>query len=154
MNESGWVGFLDRKCVMIDLAASAKGDAIEAMIAMLEKAGVVSDIEKFRAAVFEREELGSTGLGERVAMPHGKCDAVIRMTVAVARLAAPLDFESVDGKPVSYVFMVAAPTNNDPLYIKTMASIIRSVKMQGICGKMDHLDSADAIYEMLAANCA
>ena len=153
MEKFNWINYLDAKNVMIDFAASTKDDAITKLVDSLVKSGVVEDGPGFLATVFEREELGSTGIGERVAMPHGKSAGVKKMTVALAKLAAPLDFESVDKNPVDFIFMIASPMNSDSLYIKTMASIIRSVKMNNICLKMQHLVTAGEIYDMLVKEC-
>lgn len=153
MEKFNWINYLDAKNVITDFAASTKDDAITRLVDSLVKNGVVADGPGFLATVFEREELGSTGIGERVAMPHGKSDGVKRMTVALAKLAAPIDFESIDKKPVDFIFMIASPMNADSLYIKTMAAIIRSVKMNNICLKMQHLSSAADIYDMLVKEC-
>lgn len=144
-----WTGYLNRKNIFLKFSAADKHDAIAKLVGMLSSDDAVANKEEYLASVFEREELGTTGLGDSVAMPHGKCAAVNRMSIALAKLEKPLDFESVDKKPVDYIFLIASPLNSDTLYIKVMASIIRSVKMHKICEKMNVLDSADEIYEML-----
>jgi len=153
MEKFNWINYLDASNVTIDFAAATKDEAITKLVNSLVKSGVVEDGPAFLATVFEREELGSTGIGERVAMPHGKSEGVKKMTVALAKLAAPVDFESVDKQPVDFIFMIASPINSDSLYIKTMASIIRSVKLHNICLKMQHLQSAADIYDMLVKEC-
>lgn len=144
-----WIGFLSKKNIFTNFSAADKRDAIRRLAGLMMSDDAIADGEEYLASVFEREELGTTGLGDSVAMPHGKCSAVKRMCVALAKLEKPLDFDSVDKKPVDYIFMIASPLNADTLYIKVMASIIRSVKMHRICEKMKPLDSSDAIYDML-----
>ncbi len=135
--------------VFTNFSAQNKLEAITKLVGLIAANGAIENKDEYLASVLEREELGTTGLGEGVAMPHGKCRAVKRMSIAVAKLDKPLDFESVDKKPIDYIFLIASPLNSDTLYIKVMASIIRSVKLHRICEKMNKLHSGVEIYEML-----
>ena len=144
-----WTDYIDEKNISVNFEAKDKNDAIAKMIDMLYNSGAISDRAEFSDSVFSREDLGSTGIGEEVAMPHGKSQVVRNMAVAIARLTTPLDFDSVDKKPVKFIFMIASPTGSDSLYIKVMASIIRGVKMQDICRKMQALGTPFEIFNML-----
>jgi len=144
-----WINYLNKKNIFLSFSASDKREAITKLVDLFADDELTSDKQNYLASVFEREELGSTGLGEAVAMPHGKCAAVKKLSVAVARLSAPLDFDSVDKAPVKYIFMIASPVKSDTLYIKLMASIIRSVKTHKICDKMDQAKSIDEAYDVL-----
>ncbi len=144
-----WMNYISVNNVFTNFGAPCKHEAITKLVGLLALDGAVENKDEYLASVLEREELGTTGLGEGVAMPHGKCSAVKRMSIALAKLDKPLDFESIDNKPVDYIFLIASPLNSDTLYIKVMASIIRSVKIHKICGKMNKLDSSVEIYEML-----
>ncbi len=144
-----WVNYLSVKNIFINFNANNKHEAISALVDMFSADGSIDNKNDYLASVLEREELGTTGLGEGVAMPHGKCSAVRRMSVAIAKLERPLEFDSIDNKPVNYIFLIASPLNSDTLYIKIMASIIRSVKIYSICDKMNKIHSAADIYDML-----
>ncbi|HOD38914.1 MAG: Heat-responsive suppressor HrsA [bacterium ADurb.Bin243] len=144
-----WINYLDKRNIFVNFCAADKHDAISKLIGIMDPGEAISDKADYMASVFEREELGTTGLGDSVAMPHGKSGAVKKMSVALAKLSQPMDFESIDNSPVSYIFLIASPLNADTLYIKVMASIIRSVKIHRICEKMNTLESPGEIYEML-----
>jgi fructose-specific phosphotransferase system IIA component len=145
-----WMNYINVNNVFTNFSAPCKHEAITKLVGLLTVDGTVENKDEYLASVLEREELGTTGLGEGVAMPHGKCFAVKRMSIALAKLDKPLDFESIDKKPVDYIFLIASPLNSDTLYIKVMASIIRSVKVHKICEKMNKIDSSVEIYEMLS----
>jgi len=144
-----WQDFLEKENVVCGMSASSKSEVIEKLVGVLVESGCVSDGPDFMSNVISREELGSTGIGERIAMPHGKSKSVARMSVAFARLSKPVDFESSDRVPVEYVFMIAAPANQDSLYIGVMASVIRSIKLGGLLEMLGALEGRDEIFEAL-----
>ncbi|MBU7314979.1 PTS sugar transporter subunit IIA [Paenibacillus oleatilyticus] len=100
---------LQEQSIMIPLEASDKESCIRAMIDGLEAAGCLRDKSAYLDAVMKREETGSTGIGFGVAIPHGKSGGVSKAGLAFAKLTQPLDWQSLDGNPVSIVFMIAVP---------------------------------------------
>ncbi|KPV56680.1 PTS fructose transporter subunit IIA [Paenibacillus sp. A3] len=102
-------GLLQEQSIMISLEASDKESCIRAMIDGLEAAGCLRDKSTYLDAVMKREETGSTGIGFGVAIPHGKSGGVSKAGLAFAKLTQPLDWQSLDGNPVSVVFMIAVP---------------------------------------------
>ncbi|MCP1308782.1 PTS sugar transporter subunit IIA [Paenibacillus tyrfis] len=102
-------GLLQEQSIMIPLEASDKESCIRAMIDGLEAAGCLRDKSAYLDAVMKREETGSTGIGFGVAIPHGKSGGVSKAGLAFAKLTQPLDWQSLDGNPVSIVFMIAVP---------------------------------------------
>lgn len=152
MQNFRWQDFLLKDNVVSGLSASTKGEVIEKLVGVLVSSGCVADGGEFLSNVISREELGSTGIGEKIAMPHGKSGSVSRMSVAFARLAKPVDFESPDKAPVEYVFMIASPENLDSLYIRVMASVIRSVKLGGLLGALDPCGTSEELFEALSKN--
>lgn len=100
---------LQEQSIMIPLEASDKESCIRAMIDGLEVAGCLRDKSAYLDAVMKREETGSTGIGFGVAIPHGKSGGVSKAGLAFAKLTQPLDWQSLDGNPVSIVFMIAVP---------------------------------------------
>src|SRR6476620_5266310 len=103
---------LDNKAVFIPLEVSDKTEIIKTMAKGLADAGVVTDVDAYVQAVLTREESGSTGVGFGVAIPHGKSAGVAKAGIAYAKLANPSDWQSLDGEPVSIVFMIAVPEAN------------------------------------------
>ncbi len=102
-------GLLQEQSIMIPLETSDKESCIQAMIDGLEAAGCLRDKSAYFDAVMKREETGSTGIGFGVAIPHGKSGGVSKAGLAFAKLTQPLDWQSLDGNPVSIVFMIAVP---------------------------------------------
>lgn len=100
---------LHEQTISIPLEAADKESCIRAMVDGLEAAGCISNKDAYLNAVLTREGTGSTGIGFGVAIPHGKSDGVSKAGLAFAKLTQPLDWDSLDGNPVSIVFMIAVP---------------------------------------------
>lgn len=100
---------LHDQSILIPLETPDKENCIRSMIDGLEAAGCISDKGAYFDAVTKREATGSTGIGFGVAIPHGKSAGVSKPGLAFAKLSQPLDWESLDGNPVSIVFMIAVP---------------------------------------------
>lgn len=100
---------LQADSIMIPLQAATKQEVIEQMAERLAAGGVLSDKAAYVEAVLNREQTGSTGIGFGVAIPHGKSKGVAQAGLAFAKLAQPVDWASLDGNPVSAVFMIAVP---------------------------------------------
>ena len=101
------VRLLDPSRVRVGLAASSKTDVIHAMVGLVQAAEEVTDADVLLDAILAREALMSTGVGQGIALPHARTDAVTRTVVAFATLAEPVDFESLDDEPVRLVVLIA-----------------------------------------------
>jgi nitrogen PTS system EIIA component len=99
--------------------------------------------------LMKRERLGSTGLGQGVAIPHGKIEGLTRLQGVFARLAAPIDFDAVDDKPVDLIFVLLVPGHAGADHLKALARVSRLLRDQALCEKLRGSDSADAIYALL-----
>lgn len=95
--------------VIIDLEAPTKEAVIKELASYLDQKGVLADKELYIKAVLEREEHSTTGVGNGVAIPHGKSDTVTAAAIAYAKLKTPIEWEALDDKPVSSVIMLAIP---------------------------------------------
>ncbi|MBP2649258.1 MAG: system component, Fru family [Firmicutes bacterium] len=95
--------------VFIGLDVNSQEECLKVMAEGMKKAGFVSDITTYLAAVKEREAKGSTGIGFEVAIPHGKSDGMVAPGLAFARLKTPIDWNSLDGSPVHLVFLIGVP---------------------------------------------
>ncbi|MCI1966902.1 MAG: fructose PTS transporter subunit IIA [Oscillospiraceae bacterium] len=105
-------GIMNKNIIFLGLSASSREEAVRAMVDGMTREGYVADQKKYLAAIREREGKGTTGIGYGVAIPHGKSDGVKAPCVAYARLAAPVDWNSFDGKPVTSVFLIGVPEKN------------------------------------------
>jgi len=119
-----------------------------------ELAHAASDIVEVDArTIFEtllrREKLGSTGLGQGIAIPHGKLKGVNRVFGMFARLATPIDFDSVDGQPVDLVFLLLAPEHAGADHLKALAKISRLLREGDVVAKLRGTPTAEGLYAIL-----
>lgn len=103
------VDLLKEGSIKIGATAADKPDAIEQLIALHEKAGNLNDVEEYRKAILAREAGGTTAIGEGMAIPHAKTDAVAQPALAAMTVPDGVDYEAPDGKPSNLLFMIAAP---------------------------------------------
>lgn len=117
-----------RKDIMImDMKAENKSSAIEEMVSRLEANKVVNDAQAFKEAILQREEQTSTGLGDGIAMPHAKTDAVNEPTVLFAKSKNGVDYESLDGQPTYLFFMIAVPDGGNDTHLQTLAPLSKKL---------------------------
>lgn len=109
----------------IDLNASPKNkqEALDHAIELMVASGKIKDQEGYRQQVYEREEESTTGVGEGIAIPHGRCDAVTRPGLAAMVIKDGVDFDSLDGEPVHLLFLIAAPNTKDNVHIDVLSKL-------------------------------
>lgn len=122
--------FLDDRAVSIDIKAQQKEDVIRELVGLLVKAGSIKekDVHKLVQILLNREALGSTGIGQGVAIPHGKSDCVDRLIAAFAVSKNGVSFDSLDGEPVYLFFLLVAPEDSAGPHLKALARISRLLK--------------------------
>ena len=113
--------------VCMDLKAKTKQEAIDEMVELLNKNGVLSDKNKFKQEILKREESSSTGFGNGVAIPHAKTSAVKVPRVAVGISKKGFDFDSLDGQKVNLIFMIAAGEGDNDLHLKTLSALAQNL---------------------------
>jgi len=101
------------------------------------------------ASVTEREQLGSTGFGQGVAIPHGKIESLGRIYGLFARLAEPIDYKAIDGRPVDLVFLLLSPANAGAEHLKALAAISRVTRNEPALERMRGARSRDALAAVL-----
>ena len=119
---------LQEDLVVAELESKDKEDVIKEMASRFVGAGVVKDEKKFVEALREREKIGTTAIGDGIAIPHARTDAVEGLTVVLARSEQGIDFESLDGKPVHLIFMIASSPDINKEYLQILARIARLCK--------------------------
>lgn len=113
-----------REDVMIlDLKATSKEAVLDEMITILAQDGAISDVATFKAAILKREAEGTTGIGDGIAIPHGKSIAVTKPTVVFGRSVKGIDFASLDGQPAQLFFMIAAPADSADEHLKILSNL-------------------------------
>ena len=116
---------LSPKTVKAPLQAAEKQAAIYELVELLAEADLIDDADKLKAVVWEREEQRSTGIGEGLAIPHGKCDCAPKLAMAIGRPDQPIEFDSVDKKPVRLVVLLASPPDKTAEHIQALGKISR-----------------------------
>lgn len=113
--------------VALELKGSTKEEVLKEMTDLLYKDGVLTNKEEFLAEINKREESGSTGFGNGVAIPHAKAKSVVKPRVAVGISKKGFEFDSLDGKPVHLIFMIAAGEGDNDLHLKTLSSLAQNL---------------------------
>ena len=102
---------------------NGKNEALDAMVALMAKSGKINDVEKYRKGVYAREEEGTTGIGEGIAIPHCKSDAVSKPGLAAMVIKDGVDFDALDGEKVSLIFLIAAPNTEDNVHLDVLSKL-------------------------------
>lgn len=114
---------LDVRSISLNAAPTDKSQTLDAAVALIAKSGKISDQEAYRAQVYAREEESTTGIGEGIAIPHGKCDAVQKPGLAAMVIPGGVDFDSLDGEPVTLLFLIAAPNTEDNVHLDVLSKL-------------------------------
>lgn len=120
-----FAAILDPACCAVGAAAADKDAAIAAAVGALVAGGRLRDSARLLEETRARERLSSTGIGDGVAVPHALCDAVAETVMSVVRLAEPVDFDAVDGRPVDLVFFMAGPRSATADHLKILSKLAR-----------------------------
>ncbi|MCK4245289.1 MAG: PTS sugar transporter subunit IIA, partial [Candidatus Omnitrophica bacterium] len=114
--------------IIPDLKSTDKEGVIKELVVLLEEGGEVTDKEEIVKIILEREELGSTGIGQGIAVPHAKADQVKQIIIAFGLSRKGVSFESLDEEPVYLIFLVLAPIEATGMHLKALAKIARLLK--------------------------
>ena len=146
------LGSLTRpELIFLGLRAADRSGVLRAVAERLAESGLVRDADELYAKLWEREQLGSTGIGGGVAIPHCKLKGLGRGIVAVAVLGAAdaVDFQAVDGKPVRVLFFVVSPSESPAEHLPVLAAISRWMKAGRHVERILELDDRESIYRLL-----
>lgn len=146
------VDFVRPELIVPELAARDKGEVIrelaDHLAAHIGTAGI--DREGLARVLLERERLASTAIGEGVAIPHGKMDAVGKLVACVGRAPAGVDFDSMDGRPTHLFFVLVAPENSTGVHLKALARISRLFKDPEFRTRLMQAKGAEELYKVIA----
>jgi mannitol/fructose-specific phosphotransferase system IIA component (Ntr-type) len=148
--EVGFFGSLvDEKRIFPDLAGGTVDEILAEMAAGLARAGVVKDGEDVARRLVERERMGSTGLGDGLAIPHCKLKELSQVVLAVGVSCRGIDFLASDGVPVTLVFLVLSPADAPALHLQALARISRVIRLPGIAEDLRRKATAGEIAAVL-----
>ena len=111
--------------IKIELEAKNKHEAIAELVNLLAANGSVSDAKKMLEAVLDREATRTTGIGNGLAIPHGRCNGTTNLVMAVGKTSNPIDFQAIDGRPVWLIWLLGSPPDKTGLHIHALARISR-----------------------------
>ncbi|MDD5491642.1 MAG: PTS sugar transporter subunit IIA [bacterium] len=120
--------FIVKDAIVVNLQGKEKKDVLEEMVDALVKSKKITSKEKVVKILLDREELGSTGIGQGVGIPHGKTNEVDNVVIAFGSSKQGIEFESLDGEPVYLVFLLLAPIESTGIHLKALAKISRILK--------------------------
>jgi fructose-specific phosphotransferase system IIA component len=142
---------LTEETVVTGLHGNSKDEIIDAMINLVAVSPKVTDKEKVREAIFERERIMSTGVGNGFAIPHGKTDAVSDIVAAFAVTAEPIDYQSLDEKPVRLVFLLIGKDSMVGPHIKLLSRISRLMNKEAFRNRLLGLKTSKEILDTFRA---
>ena len=114
---------LDKRSIRINGAPKSKNEALDQMVELMAKSGKINDLEAYRQEVYRREEEGTTGVGEGIAIPHGKGAFVDKPGLAAMVVKDGVDYDSLDGEPVHLIFLIAAPNTKDNVHLDVLSKL-------------------------------
>ncbi len=143
--------FVVQKAIVPDLVVSTKDEAIKTMVSSLKSAGVFKseDEESIVAAILKREELGSTGIGKGVAVPHTKHPSVDRLVATVALCKGGVDFASLDGEDVFVLFLLVSPPDRPGDHLRALETISKHLRNENFYNFLKQCNSVQDIYDLL-----
>jgi len=144
--------YLPQDLIRVPMAATEKRAAIEELVDLLAAQKQTTDRERLLAAVLDREEQRTTGVGAGLAIPHAKTDACPKLVVALGRTARPIEFESIDHQPVRMIVLIAAPPAQNSAHIQLLARISRLFMTESVRNALLEAPSAAALYEIIKSN--
>ena len=142
---------LNKNVMLFDLQATDKEGVINEMVQSLVDNGVVTDFETFKAGIMNREAQTSTGLGEGIAMPHSKNEAVKEATVLFAKSNKGVDYASLDGQPTDLFFMIAAPEGANDTHLAALAELSKYLMKPGFADKLRQASTPDQVIAVFNA---
>ena len=137
---------LDKRSISLTGAPKTKSEALDQIIDLMMESGKISDREAYRAQVYAREEESTTGIGEGIAIPHGKCDAVKEPGLAAMVIKDGVDFDALDEAPVTLMFLIAAPNTEDNVHLDVLSKLSVLMMDENFA---DSLRNASSVEEFL-----
>ena len=140
---------LDKRSISLTVAPKSKEEALNEAIALMAESGKINDTEGYRRQVFAREEESTTGVGEGIAIPHGKCAAVNRPGLAAMVIKDGVDFESLDGEPVTLLFLIAAPDTKDNVHLDVLSKLSMMLMDEEFTKNLRNASTAEEFLEII-----
>jgi fructose-specific phosphotransferase system IIA component len=135
--------------INLSLAAKNKTDAIGELVDLLSTNGEVGDSKKVLDAVLEREGTRTTGIGNGLAIPHGKCTGTDHLIMALGKATSPIDFQAIDGRPVTWIWLLASPPDKTGPHIHALARISRLMTIEKFRQALANAKTAQEVFDIV-----
>jgi fructose-specific phosphotransferase system IIA component len=135
--------------IKIPLAATQKTDAIRELVDLLTANGEVADSKKVLDSVLDREATRTTGIGNGLAIPHGKCNGTDHLVMAIGRPATPIDFQAIDGRPVTIIWLLTSPPDKTAPHIHALARISRLMTIDKFRHALAEAKDAQTVFDII-----
>ena len=142
---------LDKNSISLNAAPADKKETLDLAVELMAKSGKLSDVEKYREQVYAREEESTTGIGEGIAIPHGKCDAVKTPGLAAMVIKNGVEYESLDGEPVTLLFLIAAPNTKDNVHLDVLSKLSVMLMDENFTTSLRNAKSVDEFLQIIDA---
>ena len=142
---------LDKRSISLNAAPADKKETLDLAVELMAKSGKLSDVEKYRAQVYAREEESTTGIGEGIAIPHGKCDAVKAPGLAAMVIKNGVEYESLDGEPVTLLFLIAAPNTRDNVHLDVRSKLSVMLMDENFTTSLRNAKSVEEFLQIIDA---
>ncbi|MGN0321173.1 MAG: fructose-specific PTS transporter subunit EIIC [Lachnospira sp.] len=140
---------LDKRSINLNASPKSKNEALDMAVSLMAKSGKIDDVESYRRKVYAREEESTTGVGEGIAIPHGKCDAVNAPGLAAMVIRDGVDFDSLDGEPVKILFLIAAPNTEDNVHLDVLSKLSVLLMDEEFVGKLMSAADPDEFLKII-----
>lgn len=140
---------LNERLIQLDIKGTKKEEVLNELVDILYQEKMIISKEEFLKDVYMREEEGLTGIGDHVAIPHGKSDSVIRTAVAIGRSKQDIEWNSIDGKPVRIVFLLAIKSLDRTVHIRLLSRIATSLCDRDAIQQLLICQSAEEVIDIL-----
>jgi fructose-specific phosphotransferase system IIA component len=135
--------------IKIPLAAATKNEAIAELVGVLAANNEITDAKKVLDAVLDRESTRTTGIGNGLAIPHGKCPGTNQLAMAIGRPEKPIDFQSIDGKPVNLIWLLTSPPDKTGPHIHALARISRLMTIDKFRHALLSAKTPDEMFQII-----
>ncbi len=139
---------LSPESVVSNLKVTSKKQALQELSKRISEVAELEDRDVLEI-LLDREKLGTTGVGNGIAIPHGKMESLEKLHGLFARLERPVEFESIDERPVDLIFLLLAPETAGADHLKALAQVSRLLRDKSMCEKLRGSDSSEALYALL-----
>lgn len=143
------VDLLKRESIEFDLNISTKNEAIDKLVSLMQNSGNLNDVQEYKKCVLAREEQSTTGIGEEIAIPHGKTSAVSSPGLSLLVTPNGVDFDSLDGLPVKVSFLIAAPDNEDNVHLDVLSRLSMLLMNEDFKNKIISAKSKDEVLNII-----